>query len=393
MAESILGLAISGDVAQKVRQRLRLSPSELAEKLSNRLAAIGAEPVDVQELLAWERGERRPSMAQAEALADTLLMPFCALLALQLPKEANLDFRRAPNSKEREPLSYPTREKLAQFEAFYHLAKELARATGAMEEVAVPHAPGDLRDMEAVEETARRIREAIALTNERQLGWTDDDNAFVDLRLAVESSGVFVFTFSLNPSEVRGVSKWERGGPPAVLVNAADATAARLFTLMHEYAHLVVSSPNRAFVCDPSSPSLVAEALANRIAAAALIPRSLIRGLLQADAPTHLSYGEWPRHLRQELRRALNVSHPVIGIRLTHLGLAASPGRTKSFWRQKGGFGRGKGMTKAQRYRRYLGQRTMGLAATAVANELVSIASIARMLGLSSKDVEATLEP
>jgi len=70
--------------------------------------------------------------------------------------------------------------------------------------------------------------------------------AFDDLRSAIESSGVFVFLSSLNVDEVRGLSKWEKGGPPAILVNLADSTAARLFTLMHEYAHLVTSHPQTA---------------------------------------------------------------------------------------------------------------------------------------------------
>ena len=392
MAQALLGLPVTSSVVSLTRARLQLSLHGLAEAVSERLKAAKLDPVSVEDIGAWESGRGRPSLAQAEALADALLIPFCALMADDIEKDPVLDFRRAPNTASRDPLSYQTRIKLAQFEAFYRLAKELVRATETIEDVGVPNAPrADLRDPEAVEHAGKLVREAIGLSSKRQVSWADDNFAFADLRSAVESSGVFVFAFSLNVDEVRGVSKWERGGPPAVLVNTADSRAASLFTLMHEYAHLVASNPNRAFVCDPATPGLGAEALANRIAGAALIPRSLLEALLVDTGPRHLPYNAWPKNLRSMLRNSLNVSHPVIGIRLSHLNLAAGPGVTKSFWRHGAGFGRGNATT-AERYRRYLGKRTWDLAATAVDRDLLSPATISRLLDISTKHVEAALE-
>jgi len=60
------------------------------------------------------------------------------------------------------------------------------------------------------------------------------------------------------------------------------------------------------------------------------VPADVIRALTDG-APHHLSYGEWPASLRRALKQSLQVSRPVIGIRLTQLGLAAGPGATKSF--------------------------------------------------------------
>lgn len=386
------GLTITAEVVRAARERLRLSVDELAAEVSRRLVDVALSPVPADLVLGWATGERRPSLAEAEALADALLLPFCTLMSDALPRDAVLDFRRIrATANDAEPLSYKTRVKLAQFEAFYRLAKELVHVTGATEDTGVPTAPrGDLRDLEAVEEVGQRIRRAIGLTNERQLEWEDDNSAFADLRASVEGTGAFVFAFALDVDQVRGASKWEGGGPPAVLVNTADAPKARLFTLMHEYAHLVTSPPTRAFVCDPAHPKLGAETVANRIAGAALVPRSILTDVLGVSTPRHLSYGEWPAPLRTELRRALHVSHPVIGIRLAQLGLASAPGSTRSFWRHGGGFGRNKA-TIAQRYRSYLGKRTVDMAAEAVANERISLGAISRILSIAPKHVEAAL--
>jgi Zn-dependent peptidase ImmA (M78 family) len=194
----------------------------------------------------------------------------------------------------------------------------------------------------------------------------------------------------MDVDEVRGLSKWERGGPPAVLINAADSVAARIFTLMHEYAHLVVSHAERPFVCDPSQAARGVERVANRIAAAALLPKQLIEPLVVAGE-RDLAYGDWPPGFRASLRRALHVSHPVIGIRLTDLGLAAGPGRTKSFWRAGGGFGLSR-LTMGQRYRKYLGARTMSLAAAALADGRLDPAGASRTLGIPTKHFEAALQ-
>lgn len=385
----VLGLGITPGVVSAVRERLRLTIEELASKTSDALGDDPLRAITPALISAWESGEERPSLAEAEALASALLIPFCELMALDPPRPPVLDFRRGPLSSN-EALSYETMERLHRFELYYELARTLTRATGTAEDVGVPHAPRGVLDGDLIERIAAEMRRAIGLTNARQLQWRDEAAAFGDLREAVQSSGVFVFLMSLNVDEVRGLSKWEPAGPPAILVNLADTPAARLFTLMHEYAHLVISNPTRTFVCDPARPATRAEVLANRISGAALVPRDILLPLA-AQGPAHLPYNEWPHWLRRQLKQSFQVSHPVIGIRLTQLGLAQAPGPTRSFWRTGSSRGLSR-LTMSQRIRRNLGSRSMQLASEALGQGNLRVEQIARTLGTRVQHVELALQ-
>jgi Zn-dependent peptidase ImmA (M78 family) len=387
------GLAINPRLIVPAADRVGLGLRDLAERASKRLHQSGLPAVDVDDIAAWASATRRPSLAEAESLAETLLLPFCGLFSSELPPTSVLDFRTAPSRphEDRANLSYETHARLARFDRFYRLASELVSVLALGEAVTIPTAPrADLRDSQAIEESARRIREAIRLSDDRQLAWSSDDEALADVRSAIEETGAFVFSFALRVDEVRGASRWDRGGPPAILINAADAPPARLFTLLHEFAHLVVSPPSRPFLCDPARTEIGAEVIANRLSAATLVPMSVLNAVLPMDAPHALPYGGWPRQLRASLRKALNVSHPVIGIRLTQLGLASGPGSMKSFWRSGNGFGRGR-LSTAERYKGYLGHRTTGLAWQAVNRELMPIGAVSRALELPVHQVEAVL--
>lgn len=380
---------VNGATVRSTRLRVGLSERETIERLNSILLRYDDEPVSTEQLRQWETGDGQPTVPEAEALADVLLLPFCTLLSSTKPPPDLVDFRRGPLGKAG-PLSYETFRKLEQFHSFYRLAKELALATGRLEDVHVPPPPrGLLGDRDAVEQVGGRIRAAWGLTAARQLNWNTDEEAFEDVKAAVEATGVFVFSLSLNVEEVRGASRWAPGGPPAILVNLADSVTARLFTLAHEYAHLVLAKPGRAFVCDPSSPSLAAEALANKVAASALVPQELLSQILEGET-LGSAFREWPAPVRTALRRAFRVSNDVIGIRLSQLGIVTDPGLTKGFWRRGKGFGRGN-KPLAQRYRRYLGERSISLAAEAVSSESVSVAEISRVLGIGVTHVEGAL--
>ena len=72
------------------------------------------------------------------------------------------------------------------------------------------------------------------------------------LRGAVESRGVFVAQAGFPLEEAKGFSLVGRG-PPVVLINSADAVGSRVFTLFHEYAHVMLAGGS---LCRPSPESL-----------------------------------------------------------------------------------------------------------------------------------------
>ena len=94
---------------------------------------------------------------------------------------------------------------------------------------------------------------------------------------ALEQAGVLVLATAggrVEPAEMRGLSLFF-DVVPVIVVNGADAARGRLFTLLHEYAHLLLHTGG---LCDlitdtaATTPDRALEARCNAIAAAVLMP-------------------------------------------------------------------------------------------------------------------------
>lgn len=94
---------------------------------------------------------------------------------------------------------------------------------------------------------------------------------------ALETAGVLVLATAggkVEPTEMRGLSLFF-DQVPVIMVNGADAPRGRLFTLLHEYAHLLLHTGG---LCDlitdaaATTPDRALEARCNAIAAAVLMP-------------------------------------------------------------------------------------------------------------------------
>ena len=72
------------------------------------------------------------------------------------------------------------------------------------------------------------------------------------LRDAVESRGVFVAQADFPVGEAKGFAVVGEG-PPVIVVNSADAVGSRIFTLLHEYAHVMLAGGS---LCRPAPESL-----------------------------------------------------------------------------------------------------------------------------------------
>ena len=320
-----------------------------------------------------------------EALAATYLVPFTAFFTGNLAATIRRDFRRAAVSPE--VLSYDTLTRLGRFDGFYEVAARLTSAMSVSEEVGVPpFAPTSLQDAEEVERAGRLIRYALGIRPEDQRSWDSEDEALQSWVAAIEVLGVFVFRIGMDVGDIRGVSRWDHGGPPVILLNTSDTKAAQTFTALHELAHLMLRSAEVTNLCDISRPSSGEERFVNRVAAAALVPREmLVRSL--PSPPASGNYYLWPSHLRLSLRKEFRVSQAVLGIRLEDLEIVEESGY-EPFWRKTQGFGRGRPQKRWQRTARYIGARATGLARRALTEERVSSSELSRMLGVKASEIE-----
>ena len=195
-----------------------------------------------------------------------------------------------------------------------------------------------------------------------------------------------VFRIPMPVEEVRGLSRWERGGPPVVALNTADSPVGQMFTLQHEVGHLVLRVDSGT-LCDPHVPvPRNEERIANAFAAEVLVPAAdLLDALPEGGWPS--SFRDWPVAVRRDLRERFHVSTAVIGIRLHELGVVADSGY-RPFWRTEAGRGRGGGSATYKRYRRYFGDLATSLIGRALREERIATSELARTLRLKASDIE-----
>src|ERR1700687_643408 len=264
-----------------------------------------------KDLAAWEAGRKQPNWSALKKLAAVYKRPVAALLLPAPPDEPPKppDFRTLPVAKK--GLSPKTCFAIRNARWLVSIAADLQQQLGIEPEFQV----AGLRSSVNPESLAQRYRNRLGISVAEQGQWRDLYQALHHWRLAIEGQGIFVFQSKMPREEVLGFSLSERGRP-AIVLNQSDAVSARIFTLFHEYAHLLLANPG---ICLPeeraASRSPGIETFCNRFAAALLIPRD--------DVAAHI-----PSSLDERafvsLARRYSVSRYVVLGRLRTLG-AISP--------------------------------------------------------------------
>jgi len=125
------------------------------------------------------------------------------------------------------------------------------------------------------EDLALRERVSFNITVDEQIKWKDAYQAFNTWRRLIESKNMPVFQISMPLEDARGFSLVDEE-PFVIIINSSDSIEARIFTLLHEYAHIILSEPG---VCIPEGyvkigkREAVVESWCNAFAAAFLFPK------------------------------------------------------------------------------------------------------------------------
>ena len=285
------------------RKTAGMSPDVAAQKAA----------VKVDQLLEWEGGTSRPSIPQLRKLATVYRRPLAAFYLSEAPTRFQVmhDFRRLSN----DAASYENSPKLA-----YEVRRAFDRREWALELIqGLDESPSPFtataRLDESVEQVATRLRSAIGVTIERQAEWRFDYVAFKNWRSLVEQAGILTLQATGIPlDEARGFSI-SMNPLPVVVVNIKDALRGRIFTLLHEVAHIMLSDGG---ICDLHDAN--EEAFCNQVAGAALFPRE---ALLGSDTVRYHRKNDpvWTDYELQELSRQFGGSREAALVRLLTLKL------------------------------------------------------------------------
>lgn len=250
------------------------------------------------------------------------------------------------------------------------------------------------------DEVARRVVAWLDIASQKSPSRRQSDNLLNFWIRVIEAQGVLVFQSSdFEIEEARGLSYWAKE-LPFILLNGRDSHRPRLFTLLHEFAHLLLHEAGSA--CDPlrggvnQSPT---ESFCNRVAAAILIP---LRELL--EHPRVIRHRTFPRVWSdaeiQSLADIFGVSRQVLLIRLQHLGLTTSTfvqSRLEAFeeeFRQGSGPNKPKAASTGAPPPYVMALRDNGrgfcrLVLTAVDSNVISEIDAANYLGLKAKHFDS----
>lgn len=275
---------------------------------------VTAERVD-----AWEAGESRPTVVQLRSLAALYKRPLAIFYLPEPPIEFMplRDYRRLPDS-EMGRLSPRLLASIRRAQAVREAALELRDS--ADETIApAPQAEVQESDPEALGGAARRL---LGVSLATQFAWRDPGralNAWID---AVARLDVLVLQAQAIPiDEMRGFSISEEL-LPVIVLNGGDFPNGRIFTLLHEVAHLLLRTGG---VCDvlprarPRHPADELEVLCNQIAAAALMPAEAFRG--EPEILVGAPDGRWKESVVTSLAGRYSVSREAVVRRLFTLGL------------------------------------------------------------------------
>jgi Zn-dependent peptidase ImmA (M78 family) len=289
------------------RERSGLGLEEAASKMK----------IDPALLRAWEDGTEQPSIAQVRKLGEIYKRPLAVFFLQEPPTEfdAQREFRRLPGvtpQNESPEMRLALRTALFRREAARELYEQLGEPIPSFDAQADPS--------ENPERVGARIRDLLGVSWETQLSWPTAYAALNTWRAAVERLGILVFqNGDMSVDEMRGISI-PHGPLPVILLNSADAPHGRIFTLVHEFAHILLTNAGHETSSlegqrKPQDQKL--ERISNRFAAAALLPRAQF--LTEVERYPMAARGD-EEALRKLALRRLKVSPETILRRLVELG-------------------------------------------------------------------------
>lgn len=307
---------ITPSVLRWARLRINMPLEKAAKRLK----------VEPERLEAWERGDEKPTFAKAKEIAQMYRRPLAIFYLPEPPDAMEMlhDFRRLPSTEQVAPSTALLLE-IERAEYLRSIALQLAPLDGTEFE----HLHSVSIDDNA-ERVATNVREILGITLEQQYEWKGDKyRALSAWKEAIERLHVLVLQSSHVPGEgfeleeARGFSIGE-SFLPVILINAKDAPAGRVFTLLHEFTHLLL---NATGVCDllevwhPKTEEQRIEAFCNRVAGAVLIPSAGLAA--QPVVQRHNSQEDWTDDEIAKLARTFVASKEAVVRRLVITGRAS----------------------------------------------------------------------
>jgi len=255
---------------------------------------------------AWLKGEKHPTYQQAEKLAYSVFkIPLAILFLDMLPDTFNpkTKFRSLPDLLFSD-VSYKTRLAINKASTFISALKDIY-----VKNEGLPKLNSLFQNSTQINsDIAKKLREEFKLDELLKKTKPRADAFYLSVRRMLEEYGVFTFhaqlegvrAFCINDSEF-----------PIIIINSADAPTAKLFSLFHELAHIIIKSDD-VFFEEFEKYQSKEEVFCNAVAAEVLLPAKRVIEFFthnETDDDTIVSYAS-----------SMCVSREVVYRKLLNLG-------------------------------------------------------------------------
>ena len=259
------------------RETAGFSPEEVSRKLD----------ITSDRLVELESGDILPSLAKLREFSNLYKRSLAVFFLPEPPPSPPLpkDFRTLPSEIEM-PLS-PKSFKLIRSA---RLLQSNANSMASDLELSIASARKSFRQNDPAG-LALKIRKEFEVSIANQFQWRDSNEAFSNWRSFIEKKDILVFQLPLPVNEIRGFTLYGAGFP-CIVISSGDSVNARIFTLFHEYAHILIG---REGMCLPEykddTHTEAGEVFCNHFAGAFLVPAESLLSLLDGSINIELIKG------------------------------------------------------------------------------------------------------
>lgn len=300
---------INPDMLVWARKRVNATPKQIARRVGTSLDVVQQ----------WEDGEKRPTIKQLRTVAKYLERPVSHFYLDEPPDEPSprIEMRRVFGG---DPISdsFDFAREVQRCMRRRQMSLDLFERLGETP----PTLPEPFDTSDDPETVAMTVRDnLLAVDVDEQVNWEGAYAALRGWREAVERAGILSFQLSgIEIEEARGFAVADRP-LPVVAFNSSDSVRGRIFTLLHEVAHVLLGT-STLHSRSPFESDDETEQWCNHLAAAILIPKE---DLLSLDQVRNRGRGApWGQQQVESLVRRYGVSPAAMVRRLETFDRIAS---------------------------------------------------------------------
>ena len=375
MSSKSFNVSVEPTVLVWARESIGMGIDEVVKKIKG---------ITTDTIREWEKkdGVAKPTFAHIERLSTIYKRPLSAFLLPAPPKETPFptDFRTLP-SKEKQPLKPKTYLAIRKARRFQYSAIELIKELG--EESKKLFIKANLSDDPEV--LAEKTRGQLGVKGFFRSATFTKEDALNEWIKILENNGILVFQISITMNKkIRGFSLIDED-VPVVVLRRSDETSAKIFTLFHELAHLLLQECG---ICDWEESDISHEKFCNHFAGAFLVPKD--RLLNHSVVKANEKIREWPENFLKDIAWDFKVSKEVILRRLWILDLTSKEYYDKKHkeWesKYKEPFGKGK-RDEIKICLQERGKKYISMAFDAYERKKIDMVGLADSLGVTSDKI------